>query len=696
MKEKMIKIKKNRNMRHNPKNIPIFENIFETEFSSIPKESEPILEKPILQYNPIKAETPKRKGESRWISSISSVMENSKECFPTRRAGGSGMKEPLVPPRETNVVEGMTSLNLELKEDDFTNLYNKIKKQNTSKPKTSDALNLEKASQSISGKSETLNSGATDFWFPNSSIADLPNHTKENDKSLVDSTQLLGIAQAKASSITQRASGVSDNTDQLLSSIASLKSTIANKKLVDPNAAIPEETLESKEQSKIEVKGLGDQLKKGISKGVNDMKFILQTVFRFIGEEIRLAGETFFYLISRLRDNISYFVIIVANALTNNNATISEVKTFYSEIVNFTTVLFTYVFLYNWYYYLFYLNPENNVGARIDMDLFNFFKWYKTEDNRGESPALYTFFGPSYMPTALLDATLIKVSDYIYKSVTSKPLIFFILAIIFFSLVLGDLQSTVISGFVNAITFQRTASFLSIIVFLLTMGFAFHWIYKSNMWQSVANIYGLPAIAAAFGCLVATVLYLIYIVFFGLPLGMLFITFYVLVISFFAIVIFSWYNNGMGINRSVENGGILGTIQKIYDEVTKKSEGGGDSGGGEGGSFSEKAMRFSKNAIAFIEKWTSDINKYLMEIFIILILFSGINTYTSNYGAIVFEKSDSQNVNNIGSPISSAFKHLFTWLIIINALIIMFVGVRMWGKYYKLKEESQGGESADQ
>jgi hypothetical protein len=688
MKEKMIKIKKNRNMRHNPKNIPIFENIFETEFSSIPKESEPILEKPILQYNPIKAETPKRKGESRWISSRSSVMENSKELL-TRRTGGSGMNGSAVPSAEANVVEGMTSLNLELKEDDFTNLYNKIKKQNGSKPKTSDTLNLEKASQSISSKAETLNSGASDFWFPNSSIADLPNHTKENDKSVVDSTQLLGIAQAKASSITQRASGVSDNTDQLSSSIASLKSTIANKKLVDPNAAIPEETPESKEQSKIEVKGLGDQLKKGISKGVSDMKFILQTVFRFIGEEIRLAGESFFYFISRLRDSISYFVIIVANALTNNNATISEVKTFYSEIVNFTTVLFTYVFLYNWYYYLFYLNPENNVGARIDSDLFNFFKWYKTENENGNSPALYTFFGPSYMPTALLDAALIKVSDYIYKSVTSKPLIFFILAIIFFSLVLGDLQSSVISGFVNAITFQRTASVLSIIVFLLTMGFAFHWIYKLNIWQSAVKISGLPAIGAILGCLVATVLYLIYIVFFGLPLGMLFITFYVLVISFFAIVIFSWYNNGVG---GGETGGILGTIQKIYDEVTKKSEGGGDSGGGEGGSFSEKAMRFAKNAIAFIEKWASDINKYLMEIFIILILFSGINTYTSNYGAIVFEKSDSQNVNNIGSPISSAFKHLFTWLIIINALIIMFVGVRMWGKYYKLKEESQGGE----
>jgi hypothetical protein len=80
---------------------------------------------------------------------------------------------------------------------------------------------------------------------------------------------------------------------------------------------------------------------------------------------------------------------------------------------------------------------------------------------------------------------------------------------------------------------------------------------------------------------------------------------------------------------------------------------------------------------------------YLVELLIIMILLAGINTYTSQYGAVQFDKTDSQSVNNIGSPVSNAFKHLFTWLIIINTIIILFVGVRMWGKYYAMKEEAE-------
>jgi hypothetical protein len=715
MKEKLKKIKKSRghNLRHNPKNIPIFENIFESEYSKNTIQPGPILEKPILQYEPIyTTKPPKRKGESRWF--FQDDTESS-----------------------SNVVEGMVAvLGIDDNTDSLTNLYNKIKSQNESSNKKTDLSLLEKASENakkVTGKPELLNSGSSNFLFPGSSIADLPNHEKANDTNEMDAKKLLGIAQSKADSIVNKASGLSNETDTISSQIYALKKDIKNKKLFN-NSPIPDETPESKEQASIEVKGFSDQLKKGIKKGIDELKYILKVIFEFFGKQLKLGMIYFSYFISHLRDSINYFVIIVANALTNNNATVSEVKIFYSEMVKFATILFTYIFLYNWYYYLFYLcdgEDDNNCKsgiARITLDFFKFFEWGKG-GNKNPSPLLYTIFGPSFMPTVFFDIGLTKLAGYMKEYIPSKPILFFTLALIFFTLVLGDLQSEIIMNFISAFTFKRTASLLSILMFVTTLGFGLHWIGMSGMFQKASGMYGLPGIGALLGCLVLSVMYLIYIFFFAAPIGMICFTSYIMIYSFFAIIIYSWLNNGVGIINDVQNGGIYGVITSIYNEVIKKEgdEGeqqggeqqggeqqggeqqggeyqGGEQQGGDGenesiGGIVGKSLAFINNAFkglyAFIEKYVIEANKYLVELFIILILLSGIETYTTNYGAIVFDKTTSQTVNSIGSPVSNAFKHLFTWLIIINVLIILFTGVRMWGKYYKLKQESEGDGNQD-
>ena len=194
--------------------------------------------------------------------------------------------------------------------------------------------------------------------------------------------------------------------------------------------------------------------------------------------------------------------------------------------------------------------------------------------------------------------------------------------------------------------------------------------------------------------------------FVGVPFGILSINSYIMIYSFFAILIYS-YANGAGILKNVE-GGISGTIKKIYTQVSptteelqntnesEQQEEEQQEEEGETQGFVGKALKFFKKSGAwitkFIEKYAKYVNMYLVELLIIMILLAGIDTYTSQYGAVQFDKTDSQNVNNIGSPVSNAFKHLFTWLIIINTIIILFVGVRMWGKYYKLKEGNAAEE----
>jgi ABC-type Fe3+ transport system permease subunit len=87
---------------------------------------------------------------------------------------------------------------------------------------------------------------------------------------------------------------------------------------------------------------------------------------------------------------------------------------------------------------------------------------------------------------------------------------------------------------------------------------------------------------------------------------------------------------------------------------------------------------------------------FLVELLIIMILLLGINTYTSQYGSITFDKTTSANKNSISAPVNSAFTHLFTWLIIFNTLLIVFIIVKMVSKYYKLTDPSQQQEGENE
>lgn len=682
IKEKMKKLKKS---RHNPKNIPIFENIFETE-------SAPILS--ASGFNP-----PKSRGVSALAGGKIIEGLTGKEAEESTSANKTSMGIETVD--LTDKFQDAFIINND-NYSSLSDLYNKIAEKNKSTKKQSgkDTLNALNSMGSKSGKADIFNAGNSGFWLPKSDISDLPKHKVTNDKSSMDAAELLGSAQTKVNLLSnQTSASMTTESAALSSEIAALKSKIDSKKLIDPDAPIPSQSSPAaKAQTRVQIKGLGDQLKVAMKKAADEISYVLTTSMKFLGEEIKYGGKIFLSVLMHFRDSYNYFVIVMSNGLTNNNATLSEVKIFSSEILKFTTVLFTYIFVYNWYYYLFYLGGED---AEVERFKLNFSSWMDSE-SENYRPILYTFFGPSLSPTELLDTALIKIASYIQSF--PKPILFFLLAICFFCLVLGNLQMIIFSSFLKALSFNSSASSISIIMSVLTMGFAIYWIYKSKIWQSAASLSSIISCGfSILGCLIGSVLYLLYIMFVGVPFGILSINSYIMIYSFFAILIYS-YANGAGILKNVE-GGISGTIKKIYTQVsptteelqnTNESEQEQEADDGEAQGFAGKTWNFLKKSGAwimkFIEKYAKYVNMYLVELLIIMILLAGINTYTSQYGAVQFDKTDSQSVNNIGSPVSNAFKHLFTWLIIINTIIILFVGVRMWGKYYKLKEGNAAEE----
>jgi hypothetical protein len=277
------------------------------------------------------------------------------------------------------------------------------------------------------------------------------------------------------------------------------------------------------------VAGLGDQLKKAMKMALDNLKRILFLVFEWIGKKIKLAGEKFKSFCLHFRDNFNYLVIVIANALTSNNASVPEIKVFSSEIMKFTTVLFTAVFLYNWYYLMFHLNPED----RLTIDI--------TQSVLEPMPIVYAFFGPSLRVVELLDWVLLtKIPEYTRKVTgeEGKPLQFLFIAISFFMLVLSNFQTMVLTSFLNALSFNSTESILSIITSVVVFGYGAKFIFwDSGIFGKASQLSGMMAAFAIFGCLLLAIFYMLYISFFGVPFGVLGVNTYIFIYSFFAILL---------------------------------------------------------------------------------------------------------------------------------------------------------------
>jgi hypothetical protein len=60
---------------------------------------------------------------------------------------------------------------------------------------------------------------------------------------------------------------------------------------------------------------------------------------------------------------------------------------------------------------------------------------------------------------------------------------------------------------------------------------------------------------------------------------------------------------------------------------------------------------------------------------------SGIRNYIKGYKVAFAEKANMHNINSLGGVVNTAFKHLYTWLIIFNTILIAIIGISMKIKY---------------
>lgn len=561
-------------------------------------------------------------------------------------------------------------------EDSLQSAFNKISKLNSSN-KTKINYDIVNDIKSQSSKVSDALSGAKNFIIPDPSVANI---AKEKiDSAGVSENTLFQGTQSGINSLVNRTKG-SSFFDQLSADsvniggkITALQGDINNQKLLNPNSPGVFSTSDLAapgsapgfSNSSIHVVGLGDQLKTKMKEAMDRISNLLNIMMKFLSKELKYGAEKVKSFFVHFRDNFNYVMITIANALTHNNSSVAEVKVFSSETLKFTTVLFTYVFLYNWYYLMFH-NDDPDFRFKIDVD----------EQVLAKSKILYALFGPSLRVLELFDWILLEKIPMIKNYITSKPILFFGLAVVFFMLVLGNFQMSILTSFLKSLTFSTNQTKLSIFTSIIVLGYGLKFIcYDAGILGAIGGTHSV--ILIILGGLFFILLFILYLVFistFSAPLGVLLVNTYIVIYSFFAILIY-------------EKSNTFTVVNNIFTAVSGLN--GGEEEAGEDNSEPKGIVTRIGN---FINKYIKFINMFLVELLVIMILLFGINTYTSQYGSIVFDKTSSVNKNSISAPVNSAFTHLFTWLIIFNTLLIIFILVRMVAKYYRLTDPTQQTE----
>jgi hypothetical protein len=558
--------------------------------------------------------------------------------------------------------------------DSMESAFNKISEiTNLTKLKGAEGAINELKTQS--SKVKDALSDARNFLIPDSTVSQIQN-SKIRSTGITDNNIFQSRKQG-IDDLVDRTKGsnffnnLSAESVTIKGKLDALQGDLDNQKTKDKNGGISASDLSTPggtpgtSTSSIKVVGLGDQLKKKMKEAVDQIQTILNFLMKILAKQLRYAAEKLKEFFVHFRDNFNYVTITIANALTHNNASIDEIKVFSSETMKFTTVLFTYVFLYNWYFLMFHNeDPEFRYTINVQEQVLD------------RSTFLYAVFGPSLRAVEMFDWILLEKIPMIKNYITSKPILFFLLAVAFFVLVLANFQMSMLNSFLKALTFSPDQTILSILTSIIVLGYGLKFIcYDLGMLGALGG--SGSAIIMVLGGLFFLLLFIFYILFiasFAAPLGVLFVNTYIVVYSFLAILIYNGSNS-------------FTIINDIFKDVSGLTD--GDEEGGESPGIVTRIGNF-------ISKYVKFINMFLVELLIIMILLFGINTYTSQYGSITFDKTTSANKNSIAAPVNSAFTHLFTWLIIFNTLLIIFIVVKMVGKYYKLMDPNQQQEEGEE
>jgi hypothetical protein len=393
----------------------------------------------------------------------------------------------------------------------------------------------------------------------------------------------------------------------------------------------------------------------------------LKTMMQQISSLISHFFQLFFSYLILIRKSVELFLLNfntylnktltkIAAALTQSTPSTTEMTLFQDQTQKFLMLLMVWVFVYNWYYVCFYVKEEDNIRYTFNADHV-----------QNYSMLLYSMFGPACRTIETFNSIIMWTAKTIQKYVGNN-FIYVGMFFLFMTLVAANFQTVLIIDFFNALHHQYGTSVISI----FTMGCVAYYGFKYVKNDSI-----IPSFfwwAFPFGIvlfLIALVFYIMWTVAVNIPLGILFIFTYLFVYSFMGVLFYQGsnvFNTFTGISENISN---------IEPDLTKDDI-----------CINPPGFHWSSlhHYVWYYMKKTGNwMTAYMFEILIILMLFGGIGLYSKQFKSSIAGKFSASSMSP--ASIKESFKFLFTWLIIINIILIALLITFMVQKYKYIQSE---------
>ena len=533
-------------------------------------------------------------------------------------------------PQSSNLVEGF-----------HVNEYLETVKKETSSKKTSDHTEDNQNKKLESEVRSKLSSLSSDLKGAYSSTKfDLDNSIQSLSNSLGQSLDGLSNLKDLGSSFSNMGKGIGSIT----SGIGSASDNIPSSMKVSPK----------KIQSVIDT----------ASTAVNSVTQVITNIIAIIAQQIQIIRMKIQLFILKANKYVNQSIVRMAQALTQNTATEKEIEIFQEQTQQFITILMVWYFVYNWYYIIFFLEEEDNVRYKLQFG-----------DLRKVSKYFYGFFGPALKPLELFNKGVLSMA--ILKKYLYTAMIMILMFFVFYTLVQNNFQQGILQDFFASMNGTSTMSLLSLFNMIIILYFSTAWFFGSmddgNLEMSkilVDGMYG--GIWTLFFSIVIFVLafigYYMWIMSINIPMGMVFLTGYLVLYTFFGVLFYEGFNMFSiytGISESLDT-----VPPDLTPEPCKPS------------SPFLSFMWFKETFQSIIQtlgKLVGFFSTNMFDVIIILTLLGGIGVYYNQW--------DTATEGKVGISIfqatnlSSIFKNLFVWLILINVILLIYFVMFLYNKW---------------
>ena len=394
-----------------------------------------------------------------------------------------------------------------------------------------------------------------------------------------------------------------------------------------------------------------------VSSSMLTISQVITNIFLKIGGYLNAIKLSIMLFMLRVNRYVKTLITNISNALTQNTATEAEIDTFQDQVQKFISILLTWFFVYNWYYIVFFLEDVDDIRYTFEVD-----------EIKNSSKVLYGLIGPACHVLERFDSVIMGIGKKIKKWKTPNALIMVGMFLLFYSLVQMNFQTSLLFTFFNAMRGKYGISLISLSTFGIVGYYALQFMFGQEadgyMEIQKAVVESNGFFMMCFFIVIMIVYfaaYMMWIVAVNVPLGVLLISAYLVVYSFIGVFVHEGFNCF----------NIISNISDSIDTITPD--------------IGEEACKpeFEISQIPkYIWDWCVRMVNYasinMFEILILLTLLGGIGVYgkdwsTASAGKVGISSSPTTNVQQ-------AFKYLFTWLILINILLIVILCMYLYRK----------------